>query len=307
VLTLLLALGLAAPNPSFLAGLREEIAHGAVIESNGIADERRYYEPFTGLSSYAVHGGVPANEWTLQGERARRERVRLALMSYVGFYGFAAGPGVHIVDQHGLGEPLLARIPPPYRPDWRIGHVWRELPEGYWETLRTGADRITDPGLAQYHAKLALITRGQIWSVERWQAILGMALGRYEPLIDVQRYRFPPAPLLAQAGSAEPPDAGGPAPLTWLGVDVALREPSHARRVELGAEGDDAHALVFFRGERDLAIAKLPPRPGAGSALSTSVADVPREAAEAGFDRVRVMPYLGDGRYAFGSLRLLND
>jgi hypothetical protein len=35
------------------------------------------------------------------------------------------------------------------------------------------------------------------------------------------------------------------------------------------------------------------------------VADVPRAAAEAGFDRVRVMPYGGDGRHALGHFRPL--
>jgi arabinofuranosyltransferase len=303
-LAALLALGFAAPDPSFLSGLRREIAHGAVIDSNGIADERRYYEPFTGLSSYAVHGGVPANEWTLEGERARRDQVRFALMSYVGFYGYAAGPGVHVVDQHGLAEPFLARIPPPYRPDWRIGHVWRELPEGYWETLRTGVDRIADPGLAEYYEKVSLITRGQLWSPARWDAIVASALGRYEGLIDVQRYRFPPTTVLAQSSLEEGSD---PTPLTWLGADVVLPGVSHASRVELGAGGDDAHALVFFRGERDLAVAKLLPRAGAGSGLATIVTAVPRRASEGGFDRVRVMPYLGDGRYALGHLRPLGD
>ena len=297
----LLALGLLAPNPSFLSGIREEIAHAEVIESNGIADERRYYEPFTGLSSYAVHGGVPANEWTLQGERARRDGVPLVLMSYVGFYGFAAGPGVHIVDQHGLSEPFLAQLPPPYRPDWRIGHVWRELPEGYWETLRTGVDRIADRDLARYRDVITRITRGPLWSAERWGAILGMALGRYEHLIDVQRLRFPQTTVLPQSSLA----AGRPTPSTWLGVDVVLPEPSHASRVELGLDGDGAWALVYFRGERDLAVSKLPPEPGGKAGLVRIVADVPRAAADAGFDRVRVMPYGGDGRHALGHFRPL--
>ena len=310
-LVALLGLAFAAPNPSFLSGIRENVAYAELIEPNGIADERRFYDPFTGLSNYAVHGGEPAHEWTREGARARRGEMRLALWSFNSFYGFAAGPDVHIVDQHGLSEPLLARIPPPYRPDWRIGHVWRELPDGYWDTLREGSNRIGDPGLSAYYEKLALIARGEIWSAERWEAILGMALGRYEPLIDVNRYRFPPAPLLAQPSLAEPRREGiqrgapGTTILTWPGADVVLPQLSHARRVELGVDGDDAHALVYFRGERELAISKLPRWPGAGPGLRTLVADVPQAAAEGGFDRVRVLPYGGDGRYALGHFRPL--
>lgn len=310
-LVTLLGIGLAAPNPSFLSGFRERIAYAELIEPNGIADERRFYDPFTGLRSYAVHGGVPAHEWTRQGESLRRADVPLVLMSFNGFYGFAAGPGVHIVDQHGLSEPLLARIPPPYRPDWRIGHVWRELPEGYWETLRTGLDQMADADLARYRAELLRITRGRIWSTERWGAIFGMALGRYEHLIDVQRYRFPPAPSVPQASLAEPrapgsrTGASGTTLVEWPGLDVVLPQPSHAGRIEVGVDGNDAWALVYFRGAQDLAISKLPRRPGSAPGLEPIVADVPRSAAEAGFDRVRVIPYGGDGRSAIGQLRPL--
>ena len=297
-LLVLLGLGFAAPNPSFLSGIREHIARGELIETNGIADERRYYEPFTGLSSYATHGGVPSHAWTRDGERARAARLPLVQMSYTGFYGFAAGPGVHIVDQHALSEPFLARLPPPYRPDWRIGHVWRELPAGYWETLQGGANRISDPGLARYHDAIARVTRGELFDAARWEAILALALGRYERWIDVQRYRFPPTLRIEES------NASSPTALDWHGVDVALAAPSHARQVELHAGGDDAHALVYFRGPRDLAISKHPPA-GAGDGLARIVAEVPPAAAEAGFDRVRVIPYGGDGVYAFAGCRPL--
>jgi hypothetical protein len=80
-----------------------------------------------------------------------------------------------------------------------------------------------------------------------------------------------------------------------------LARPSHARRVELSVGGDDAHALVYFSGSRDLAIAKHAPAGGDG--LAQLVAEVPRAAADAGFDRVRVMPYGGDGAYVLGDLR----
>jgi len=291
----LLALGFAAPNPSFLAGIRENVARDALIEPSGIADERRYYEPFTALSSYAVHRGVPAHEWTLAGGRARAAGLPLVQMSYTGFFGFAAGPGVHIVDLNALSDAFLARLPPPYRPDWRIGHVWRELPAGYWETLESGTSQLRDPGLARYHAAIARVTRGELFGAARWGEIVALALGRYDGAIDVQRLRFPPVPHF-EAGGTEP------TALDWRGADVVLGGPSHARQVELSVGGDDAHALVYFQGSRDLAIAKHPAAGGEG--LARLVAEVPRAAAEAGFDRVRVMPYRGDGVYVLGGFRL---
>jgi arabinofuranosyltransferase len=295
-LAALLALGLAAPNPSFLAGIRENVPREQLIEPSGIADERRYYEPFTALSSYAVHGGAPAHEWTLAGERARAAGVRLVQMSYTGFFGFAAGPGVHIVDLNALSDAFLARLPPPYRPDWRIGHVWRELPAGYWETLERGTNQLHDPGLARYYEAIARVTRGGLFEAARWGEIVALALGRYDGAIDVQRLRFPPVPRV-EAGGVEASTA-----LDWRGADVVLAAPSHARRVELEAGGDDAHALVYFRGARDLAITKHPAAGGTG--LARLVAGVPRAVADAGFDRVRVMPYGGDGVYVLGGLRV---
>ncbi|MEN8161651.1 MAG: hypothetical protein ABFS41_16395, partial [Myxococcota bacterium] len=176
------ALALVAPRP----GDGEAVAYEELIGPHGITDERRYYEAFTGLRHYALHGGVPDHPWMAEGEAVRRAGQKLALQEANGFFGFAAGPGAHVVDPHGLSEPFLARLPPPALPDWRIGHVWRDLPAGYWETLRDGTSRIADPGLAEYRAALVEITRGPLFARSRWAAIVGMALGRYESLLPVQ-------------------------------------------------------------------------------------------------------------------------
>ena len=69
--------------------------------------------------------------------------------------------------------------------DWRIGHFIREVPEGYVESLETGSNQLADPDLAEYYAKLKLITTGKILDPERLKTILEMNLGKYDRLVEI--------------------------------------------------------------------------------------------------------------------------
>ena len=108
---------------------------------------------------------------------------RVATRDMVGMFGYAAGPDLHVVDLFGLGDPLLARLPA--MAPWRIGHFQRALPAGYIDTLRTGTNRIEEPALARYYADLQTITRGALFSRDRWRAIVAMNLGRERPPVAV--------------------------------------------------------------------------------------------------------------------------
>jgi arabinofuranosyltransferase len=112
-----------------------------------------------------------------------REQGGVSVQFSIGYLGYFAGPGVHIVDQYALAEPLLARLPIPDPKDWRIGHFIRRVPEGYVETLESGANCLADPGLAQYVDKLMLITRGEIFDPLRLKTIWEMNLGKYDTLL----------------------------------------------------------------------------------------------------------------------------
>lgn len=97
----------------------------------------------------------------------------------VGFYGLLAERGRHVIDVYGLTDPLLARLPAaqliPLPPD----HLRRPVPAGYLETLAGApAAAIADPIAARCQQNLRTITRGDIWSGERWGAIWRHALGR---------------------------------------------------------------------------------------------------------------------------------
>jgi hypothetical protein len=126
-----------------------------------------------------------------------------------------------------------------------------------------------------------------------------MALGRYESLLPVQELRFPPTKTV-QASEW----TGEELPMDWRGVDVRFAEPVRAHDIELRASGDDGYGVVFFAGERDMGQVKRAPLPGADPALGSVHLEVPAEVQAAGFDRIRVLPYGGDGRYRIAGVTL---
>lgn len=156
---------------------------------NGIADERGMFYQQSGLLRFSREvGELPMDPHVEAGRKVRFEAeasTNVLVMVHpdgtVGYFGYEAGPKVHIVDPFALADPLLARMIAEGHVvrHWRIGHFTRSIPPGYVETLRTGQNVIEDPDYAKYYDKLALITRGPLWSIERFKAIVNMNLGRY--------------------------------------------------------------------------------------------------------------------------------
>ncbi len=156
---------------------------------NGIADERGMFYRYSGLLRYSRESGeIPTDPHMEAGRQARyeaeasgRPMVLVHPDGTVGFYGYAAGPLVHIVDPFALADPLLARMISHGHVvrQWRIGHFARSVPPGYLETLRTGRNQLENPDLARFYDKLVLVTRGPLWSAERFGTILAINLGRY--------------------------------------------------------------------------------------------------------------------------------
>jgi arabinofuranosyltransferase len=118
--------------------------------------------------------------------RARGEKVHVGGAfgkEAIGFAGFAAGPGVHLVDLVGLSDPLLARLPAIRRPDfhrWKSGHFHRAIPAGYVESLREDANLIESPCLHRYYDVVRMLTRGSLWSGDRIAEIVKMNFAVYD-------------------------------------------------------------------------------------------------------------------------------
>ncbi len=97
----------------------------------------------------------------------------------VGGMGLVLGTENHVVDVWAIVDPYLSHLPLAKGMEWHIGHFRRKIPEGYLQSIRTGENHISDPGLAKLYENVRLLSRGEIWSKERWLAIWDMNSGNY--------------------------------------------------------------------------------------------------------------------------------
>jgi arabinofuranosyltransferase len=165
-------------------GYRVTVA-APLVDSSGIADERRAFSRYLGLTEVIQSRGACLTEhmWARRGlELRRRNQPTVEIAGGVGMLGYYAGPVVHVLDINALGDPLLARMPADQ--DWRIGHFVRKKPRDYLYSLQADQNLIRHPGLAIYCDKLFLITRGPLGDGARLREILYFNLGRYDHLLD---------------------------------------------------------------------------------------------------------------------------
>lgn len=173
-------IGISAPRSPLYSTASYGTNLGDEIDKRGVADERAVYYVYTGLLKSFDIDEFPQHPWAREGREARRAGESLIAKYSVGLFGYCAGPKVHVVDQLGLGDALLARIPKAPNDGWRIGHVERRLPDGYLESLRSGENRVNDPDLAQYYDRLRFIITGPLFSMERLRETLRFNLGEYD-------------------------------------------------------------------------------------------------------------------------------
>ena len=153
----------------------------------GVIDERAFY--FQGQSLLlATRQSFLQPDWPLRAAQSVPTDVDIAC-GRLGRRGLSA-PQTHLIDDCALTDPLLARLPARYTPDWRIGHFQRMIPEGYRESLEQGANRLADTGLWPLYDDLRLITRApRLLSRARLAAIWRVNTGGNQRPIDRLFYR----------------------------------------------------------------------------------------------------------------------
>ena len=186
---LLVCFGMLWPETRWRSGIDfgSDIPPTTDIAPAGIADERAYYYPYTGLLPVLVRGGsaarqgppLPPDPGAIRGALFAKSDEPATLRDTVGFFGYFAGDRKVVVDIWALCDPLLARLP--FRPqgEWRIGHYPRRLPQGYFATRASGENRLADPDLAAVWDGLAPILRGPLFTTRRWREIWRFNTGFY--------------------------------------------------------------------------------------------------------------------------------
>ena len=136
---------------------------------NGIKDERGHYHRITNVFFYSPFRELPDHTWMREGLSFRNGPEKVTVQGSIGFYGLAAGPEKHIVDRNALSDPLLARLPvsPRLYFEFYAGHYFRDIPEGYLETIASGRNQIADPFLRDYYGRLHEVVSGPIFSTSR--------------------------------------------------------------------------------------------------------------------------------------------
>lgn len=156
--------------------------------SDGIVDERGFYWKGAGWLS-STPGGRPAHRFAKTGERVGARGDDHLLKAVAGFVGYYAGPDTHVVDPLGLTDPLLARLPAEFDPDWRTGHFRRHVPRGYVQAAGTDDVQLPTADAQALNDALGVVTRGPLFTVERWRAILALHTGGYP--VDPEPWRYP--------------------------------------------------------------------------------------------------------------------
>ncbi|MHC1740411.1 MAG: hypothetical protein AB9897_04795 [Anaerolineaceae bacterium] len=160
-----------------------------------IMDERRFYQPGTGLfRNNHLNSGLEMdnNVWGFGGyswiasERKAGTINEMPVFNRksTGFFGYFGGPQLRVIDELGLSDPLIARLPAIKEANWRIGHLIREIPAGYKESITSPEVRITNPQIEEYNKHLIVLTRARLFSKGRLLEILRFNLGYYNYLLN---------------------------------------------------------------------------------------------------------------------------
>jgi arabinofuranosyltransferase len=307
--------GYAAPlNP-----VRSDGAYKNTEQYNGIRDARGATYLATGLLTTSRHLSPPrGHEDVSRAEKARAaagsgQGVHLVVSREpeVGLFGFHAGPAVHVIDEIGRTDPLLARLPMSRDPGWVVGRERRVVPDGYTQTLVTGETGLVDGALGRYHEELSHITRGPLLSPRRLLAIVRMNLGLADRLLDRESYQYPDREVIELEQVSRPLPEGTPwngkgtTRIGASGLEILLGRRVHATRIQIGLDHNDAYRITFALGLVSLGSVLAPVMKTADGGLVTRLVDVPADVAESGYDRIIVLPRTGDGRCSLGHVLLV--
>lgn len=282
-------------------------------DRRALCDERGLYFSGSGMLSYRPGRTYPIGGLGAVGRFYGGCGYEVVRESFVGAYGFCAGPKVHFVDDLGICDPLLSRLPSMYDANLNPGHYRRLLPERYHESVRLGENRLAPSPLKDYLDLLWLVTRGPILSWERFVAIVKLNAFQTDPGVDSDAYRFPDMARCKASELERRPEEQVPktlqvrTPVPSGGVMVSFETVRRAEAIEIVLGSCDNWELRFRRDGKGVGRLRFYQQLSDEHPLARFTGRLPEACRTDGFDAVHVLRLRGGRNPRLGYLCLLGE
>lgn len=261
---LLVALGALYLYPNVL----KRSAVGMWDHSTGIVDERRFYYPRTTLLYANERLPNYKAKWRDFDAFDTPPRV-LRDCGGIGYIGIRGGPGLHVIDECALSEPLIVSLG--YFTGQRIGHWRRVSPTNYELSILEDRNLLAQDELRPFYDEVREVTRGNLFSSNRLKIILKWLLGGravFPEWSATKPDRFTPGAV--QTASAKQLarriieggaiDDQGTLLMMGIPLEVSLEQPTVVGAVDVSLDADDRYLIEYFDGQQFKTLFELGPQ-----------------------------------------------
>ena len=221
-----------------------------------IIDERGHYYKYTGLFS------SNRDSWPKIEKMPRNSPKK---------YKFACGyngqlaikdSSIHFIDLCALTDPFLSRIPAIQTENWRIGHHVRKIPNEYGEYVLGNIDKLPDETLHNLLKDTELASKGELFTIERFKAILRLNSNFYSKL-DLSNYSSPDFQILPTSKTEKITIQDWDQDIDWnywpysdinklvsFNANIVFNsmKPRHSNMIELGLDNEHSYE-VYVNGK----------------------------------------------------------
>lgn len=242
-----IALGFLAQHPTLP---EDSSACCGSYAKGGTADEKQFYYPGAGFLKWRMMEFWPGINSKMPGREYSLEKDLVITHGAIGMSGYLAGPTNHFIDIYALTDPFLSQLEPRYV-EPRAGHFMRDIPAGYYESIKNNSNEIKHPTLRRVYSDISLITRGEIFSAERFRAILDKMFGVYKPLI--RKYSRDIAPKIPATSLAYPKenktdwDAPGVFKIPDQGLRITFKELCRGKKINLSLDHNNTYLVRLIQ------------------------------------------------------------
>ena len=306
VMVILVLLGMSEPTPT----IENYDPHARLVDNRGISDGRSRDAEGSALARADRNTLLPKNERVIRARQLKRDGVPVTIEPAIGYFGYAAGPTVHVLDTIALGDPLLARLPTKLmRGEWMIAHFYRPIPDGYLEAS-IDLGKINDPSLQAYWEKLRFVTRGGLLDWARLKEIWNINTGKYDHWLDEYCLRNYAIDYAHEISSAREEGSDWNAPgnyrLNRHGLGIRFDSGQHGilRGFTASLNGGETYAFAYFAQGKEICrdTAAIPPAPTGGMVIYHGA--FPAQAIQQQFDMLRILPANKPHKHSIGHLRV---